>query len=113
MSTLVRTICPYCGVGCGVVARGRPDGKFDITGDPRHPANSGSLCSKGSALAETLGSDGRLLHPLLRGRAPREQRQVSWDEALTHVAQGFKAAIREHGADSIAFYVSGQLLTED
>jgi assimilatory nitrate reductase catalytic subunit len=113
MSAVVRTTCPYCGVGCGVVARGRVDGTFEITGDPRHPANAGSLCSKGSALAETLASEGRLLHPTLRARASGEARRVGWDEALSCVAQRLEAAIREHGPDSVAFYVSGQLLTED
>src|SRR5579863_2303635 len=127
MSIAVRSTCPYCGVGCGVVARGRADGTFEIAGDPRHPANSGALCSKGSALADTLGTEGRLLHPVIRtrggtrlGRVPSlagsprgEARQVAWEEALTRVAAGFKAAIREHGPDSVAFYVSGQLLTED
>jgi assimilatory nitrate reductase catalytic subunit len=108
----VRTTCPYCGVGCGVIARQARGGAFEITGDPRHPANSGSLCSKGAALAETLSVEGRLLHPLLRGRG-ESGRRVSWDEALTRVAQGFQAAIREHGPESVAFYVSGQLLTED
>ena len=128
MAVAVRTTCPYCGVGCGVVARGRAGGTFEIAGDPRHPANSGSLCSKGAALAETLGTEGRLLHPVIRTRrslpqppgghsaarsALAEGRQVGWDEALSRVAQGFAAAIREHGPDSVAFYVSGQLLTED
>lgn len=79
----------------------------DIQGDPHHPANAGSLCSKGSALTETLGLDGRLLYPRVRGR------RVEWEEALEAVAQGFSAAVREHGPDSVAFYVSGQLLTED
>ena len=114
MSVAVRTTCPYCGVGCGVLARGRDDGTFEIAGDPRHPANSGSLCSKGSALAETLGTEGRLLHPVVRTRnPPTAARQVDWGEALTRVAQGFAAAIRDHGPESVAFYVSGQLLTED
>jgi assimilatory nitrate reductase catalytic subunit len=128
MPAAVRTTCPYCGVGCGVVARELADGAFEITGDPGHPANSGSLCSKGSALAETLGLEGRLLHPLIRARSRSlqpggdtpaarsplvEARRAGWDEALSRVAQGFGAAIREHGPDSVAFYVSGQLLTED
>ena len=111
MSVAVRTTCPYCGVGCGVIARGRADGAFEISGDSHHPANAGSLCSKGSALADTLGSEGRLLHPAIRMRG--DGARVGWDEALTRVADGFKAAIREHGPDSVAFYVSGQLLTED
>jgi assimilatory nitrate reductase catalytic subunit len=114
MPAAVQTTCPYCGVGCGVLARERTDGRFEITGDPQHPANSGSLCSKGSALGETLGMEGRLLHPLIRARSPLAQtRRAGWDEALSRAAQGFSAAIREHGPDSVAFYVSGQLLTED
>ena len=59
----VRTTCPYCGVGCGVIAR--PDGS--IVGDPDHPANRGRLCSKGAALAETLSDEDRLTRPLLHG----------------------------------------------
>ena len=106
MGVAVRTTCPYCGVGCGVLAR-RSDAAVDITGDPLHPANFGSLCSKGAALGETLGGEGRLLHPQVRGR------RVDWDEALTSVAQGFAAAVRDHGPEAVAFYVSGQLLTED
>lgn len=106
MRAAVRTTCPYCGVGCGVLAR-RSGAAVDITGDPLHPANFGSLCSKGSALGETLGGEGRLLHPQVRGR------RVDWDEALTSVAQGFAAAVRDHGPEAVAFYVSGQLLTED
>src|ERR1043166_7225914 len=103
----VSTTCAYCGVGCGVLAT--PDGRGGaaISGDPEHPANFGRLCSKGSALGETLGVEGRLLHPRIDGR------RVSWDEALTRVAQGFTAAIRAHGPEAVAFYVSGQLLTED
>ncbi len=121
MPAAVRTTCPYCGVGCGVLARTQADGTLEIAGDPRHPANAGRLCSKGAALGETLGTEGRLLHPLIRARgAPQRPsdasaglRRVGWDEALSRVARGFAAAIREHGPDSVAFYVSGQLLTED
>ena len=113
MPARVRTTCPYCGVGCGVVVRERADGTPEIAGDPDHPANSGSLCSKGAALAETLGQDGRLLHPLVRTRSGAEERRVSWDDALSQVAQKFTRVIREHGPGAVAFYVSGQLLTED
>lgn len=102
----IRTTCPYCGVGCGVLATARPDG-VRIQGDPDHPANFGRLCSKGSALAETLALDSRLLYPEV-GR-----RRVSWDQALDRVAERFSAVIRSDGPDAVAFYVSGQLLTED
>ena len=64
----IRTTCPYCGVGCGVLATPQADGSVTIAGDPEHPANFGRLCSKGSALGETLSLDGRLLHPEIGGR---------------------------------------------
>ncbi|MQW89773.1 nitrate reductase [Sinorhizobium saheli] len=107
MACEIKTTCPYCGVGCGVIARVGDDGAVSIKGDPEHPANFGRLCSKGSALAETLDLDGRLLHPEIGGR------RAGWDEALDLVAERFSQAIAEHGPDAVAFYVSGQLLTED
>ncbi len=86
-SHAVRTTCPYCGVGCGVLAV--PDGNSGatISGDPRHPANSGRLCSKGAALGETLSLDQRLLHPMLR-QADGSLGRVNWDTALDTVAGG-------------------------
>ncbi len=103
----IRTTCPYCGVGCGVLAAAETDGSVAISGDPDHPANFGRLCSKGSALGETVGLDGRLLYPEIGGR------RAGWDEALDLAAAKFATAIAAHGPDSVAFYVSGQLLTED
>ena len=100
------TTCPYCGVGCGVLVSRDGDGHA-VRGDPAHPANLGRLCSKGAALAETLSLDDRLLHPEIDGQ------RVSWDTALDAVARRFSEVIAEHGPDAVAFYVSGQLLTED
>ncbi|MCR4264623.1 nitrate reductase [Nitratireductor sp. ZSWI3] len=102
-----RTTCPYCGVGCGVLVGTSEARRAVVRGDPDHPANFGKLCSKGMALAETFGLDGRLLEPEI-GR-----RKASWDEALERVAGTFAETIARHGPDSVAFYVSGQLLTED
>ncbi len=107
MSDATRTACPYCGVGCGVLASRREDGSIGIKGDPDHPANYGRLCSKGSALGETLSLDDRLLTPTIDGR------RASYDEALDLVAARFSETIRDHGPESVAFYVSGQILTED
>jgi assimilatory nitrate reductase catalytic subunit len=101
-----RTTCPYCGVGCGVLASLR-QGSVQVRGDPAHPANLGALCSKGSALGETVGLTGRLLQPQLHGR------EVGWQSALDAVAAGFRRIIDAHGPDAVAFYVSGQILTED
>ena len=104
---MIRTTCPYCGVGCGLSAS--PDGRGGaaIAGDPDHPANRGRICSKGAALGETLSLEDRLLHPEIDGR------RVSWDVALDAVADGFRDVVASHGPDAVAFYVSGQLLTED
>ena len=107
MTSAVRTTCPYCGVGCGLVAAPAANGTYEARGDPAHPANLGRICSKGAALGETLGLDGRLLHPEVRGA------RATWDQAVDAVANGFARTIAAHGPDAVAFYVSGQLLTED
>jgi len=103
----VATTCPYCGVGCGLRVSRTHDGALDIAGDPRHPASLGRLCSKPAALAETLGHEDRLLYPEIAGR------RVSWDEALWTVARALERVRDTHGPGALAFYLSGQLLTED
>ena len=110
--TTTRTTCPYCGVGCGVLATPDGMGGAAIAGDPDHPANLGRLCSKGSALGETLSLDERLLHPMMRD-IDGDMVRVPWSHALDHVAEGFRDVIAEHGPGAVAFYLSGQLLTED
>jgi assimilatory nitrate reductase catalytic subunit len=102
----VRTTCPYCGVGCGLRVRSTGN-TVTVAGDPQHPANFGRLCSKGAALAQTLGLEGRLLHPRIAGQ------RVGWDAALDHIAVNLRGIVEQHGPDSVALYVSGQLLTED
>ena len=103
----IRTTCAYCGVGCGVAATPVGVRSVEIKGDFAHPANHGRLCSKGTHLGETVGLEGRLLYPLVG------KRRASWSRALDLVAQRFQETIAKHGPDSVAFYVSGQLLTED
>ncbi len=104
MST--RTTCPYCGVGCGVVATVTDDG-VSVAGDRAHPANAGRLCVKGAALGETTGLAGRLLAPQV------DDQTVSWQTALDAAGERLNAIIREFGPQAVAFYASGQLLTED
>src|SRR5499427_9909304 len=108
----IRTTCPYCGVGCGVLAQ--PDGRGGavISGDPAHPANFGRICSKGSALGETLTLGARLLYPMVR-RADGSLARTEWPTALDQVASGFQRIVERDGPDAVAFYLSGQLLTED
>ncbi|QSR20138.1 nitrate reductase [Novosphingobium sp. KA1] len=111
MRAAVRTTCAYCGVGCGIAATPNPNGagerSVEIRGDEAHPANAGRLCSKGTHLGETVALTGRLLTPMIGDR------RASWDKALDLVARRFADTIARHGPDSVAFYVSGQLLTED
>jgi assimilatory nitrate reductase catalytic subunit len=107
-----RTTCPYCGVGCGVLATPDNSGGAAVAGDPEHPANFGRLCSKGSALGETLGLKERLLYPMIRCSKGRMER-VAWTDALDHVAHRFAHIVARDGPDAVAFYLSGQLLTED
>lgn len=106
MNKSIRTTCPYCGVGCGVVAS-HSNNNWTIKGDRSHPANFGRLCSKGSNLVGTFGTQGRLLEPEV------DNQKVDWDTALDTVANRFTKIADEHGPQAIAFYLSGQLLTED
>ncbi|PSU33240.1 nitrate reductase [Photobacterium lutimaris] len=106
-NTWIKSTCAYCGVGCGIEARTNSHGKLEVRGDSQHPANLGKLCSKGLALGETVGIEGRLLKPQIN------QQDVSWEEALADVAGQFNRVIERHGKEAVAFYVSGQLLTED
>ena len=103
----IRTTCAYCGVGCGITATLTGERSVTIKGDTEHPANAGRLCSKGTHLGETVSLEGRLLHPMIGDK------RASWDKALDLVARRFADTIAKHGPDSVAFYVSGQLLTED
>lgn len=106
-SLWTKSTCAYCGVGCGIEASIDAKGELSIRGDKSHPANFGNLCSKGLALGETVSHQGRLLQPSISGV------ETDWANALQHVATEFSQAIDEFGPDSVAFYVSGQLLTED
>ncbi len=105
-SAVVETTCAYCGVGCGVRMQLQADGVV-ASGDANHPANAGRLCVKGHTLGETVGLQGRLLHPEIN------HQPVSWQQALDAAAQGLQKVMHEHGPQAVAFYGSGQLLTED
>jgi len=112
----VRSTCPYCGVGCGVLIE--TDGQVitGVRGDPAHPANFGRLCSKGATLHLTARPhlrSARALYPEYRRSRGEPRQRASWDETLDTIAERFAACIREHGPASVGVYVSGQLLTED
>ena len=113
MNQPVKSICCYCGVGCGLLIDTEQGTISSVRGDPDHPANEGRLCTKGASLHLTTRPDYRVLHPELRPQRGQPRLRVAWDEALDFAAQRFAEIIAAHGPDSVAFYLSGQLLTED
>src|SRR2546427_4741654 len=108
-----KSTCCYCGVGCGLIIEAAGGRIVNVRGDPDHPANHGRLCTKGATLHLTARDDVRALYPELRRGRTEARHRVAWAQALDHVATRFASTIREHGPDSVAFYISGQLLTED
>lgn len=113
MRQTTASTCCYCGVGCGVLIEHDGERILDVAGDPNHPANFGKLCSKGATLHLTGDLDARALYPELRLGKGLARARSDWDAALDHAANVFTETIAEHGPDSVAFYISGQLLTED
>ncbi|MBI4754577.1 MAG: molybdopterin-dependent oxidoreductase [Betaproteobacteria bacterium] len=108
-----RSTCCYCGVGCGVIVESEGQRITGVRGDPDHPANFGRLCTKGATLHLSTAPSLRALQPELRLARNAPRRAAAWDEALELCAARFADVIRRHGPDAVAFYVSGQLLTED
>ncbi len=108
-----RSTCCYCGVGCGVIIQSDGDRITGVRGDPEHPANFGRLCTKGSTLHLSASGEGRALFPELRHDRDQPRERASWRDALDYTAERFADIIRKHGPDAVAFYLSGQLLTED
>ena len=109
----VKSYCPYCGVGCGLLAGVKNGSVAKIKGDPDHPSSLGDLCAKAVYLPETLKTPDRLLYPQIRRCQEGPFARVSWDTALRFLAKRFREIIDEHGPDAVAFYGSGQLTTEE
>jgi ferredoxin-nitrate reductase len=113
-AAVIRTVCCYCGVGCGITVARDVRGNLSLSGDSEHPTNRGMLCSKGKTLLHAAAARaGRLVKPQLRLDRDQPFADTTWDHALGHVAAAFKRIIAEHGPDAVAFYCSGQMLTEE
>jgi ferredoxin-nitrate reductase len=124
MSDSTKTLCPYCGVGCGLEvapparagkpvnrdSQGRPI--WRVMGDKTHPSSQGMVCVKGATIAESL-DEGRLTHPMMRDRLDQPFQQVSWDVALDRITSEIRKTMMEMGGDGICMYGSGQFQTED
>ena len=106
--------CCYCGVGCGVKVTLDKHNNIAVAGDADHPVNRGMLCSKGLNLQYTVNDKSdRLLYPQMRYGKSMPLQRVSWDDALNRTAAVFKTFIDKYGPDAVAFYASGQCLTEE
>ncbi|WP_375241220.1 molybdopterin-dependent oxidoreductase [Polaribacter sp.] len=114
MKKEIKTTCSYCGVGCGIVVKKDINNKIFVEGDKEHPVNKGMLCSKGMNLHYVANdTSDRILYPEMRWSRSHPKERVSWNDALDRAASVFKSVIKKHGPDSVAFYVSGQSLTEE
>jgi ferredoxin-nitrate reductase len=119
-SSCAKTLCPYCGVGCGLEVSVQPASTsatgesetYKVRGDRDHPSSQGMICVKGATVAESLGQD-RLLYPMLRDSLDEPFRQVSWEEALQRICDRIQQVRDRHGADAICMYGSGQFQTEE
>lgn len=124
MTDSVKTLCPYCGVGCGLevsppAASGRATHRdtegnpvWKVTGDRSHPSSKGMVCVKGATIGESLDKD-RLKYPMMRESLSEPFRQVSWDEALNRIVEQIKTVLGTFGPNGICMYGSGQFQTED
>lgn len=113
MKNEIKSTCCYCGVGCGVLIE-TEDGKITgLRGDPDHPANRGRLCTKGATLDQTADDTYRLKHPEIRTARGQQGKRADWDQALALATERFAGVIEKYGPDAVAFYISGQLMTED
>lgn len=114
MKNEIKTTCSYCGVGCGIIVKKDSNNTVFVEGDKDHPVNKGMLCSKGMNLHYVANATSdRILYPEMRWSRSHPRERVSWDIALDRAAHVFKSIIKKHGPDAVAFYISGQSLTEE
>ncbi|MGB3671998.1 MAG: nitrate reductase [Phormidesmis sp.] len=119
-----KTLCPYCGVGCGLEvfpparkgrkitrdSQGRPI--WQAVGDKAHPSSKGQVCVKGASVGESLNKD-RLKEPMMRDALDQPFQPVSWDEAFDRITSEIQKSIAQRGPNSVCMYGSGQFQSED
>ena len=110
--TLVNTVCPYCGVGCGMALHVKDDVIVKVSGNKDHPTNFGRLCTKGATSAQALPVAGRLDAAYVWDERARDQVRVPMHAAIAETARRLCALRDAHGPDALAFYISGQMSLE-
>ena len=108
----VRSVCPYCGVGCGIVMQVQDNTVVKVIGDPDHPTNAGRLCTKGTTCGQAIAESGRMENAYLRQARDRDPVRIAMDEAIAKTAGRLRNVLERHGPDALAFYVSGQMSLE-
>ncbi|MEZ2236077.1 molybdopterin oxidoreductase family protein [Microcoleus sp.] len=108
----IKTLCPYCGVGCGLEVVPDKNQGWKVRGDRNHPSSQGMVCVKGATVAESIRTD-RLLYPMMRDTLDQPFRRASWDEALLSIVNRIQTIRSTTGTDGICVYGSGQFITED
>jgi sulfite reductase (NADPH) flavoprotein alpha-component len=108
----VKSVCPYCGVGCGIVMEVAGNRVVKVTGDKQHPANFGRLCTKGNTCAQAIAESGRMEHAYLRDDRNQEPTQIGIDQAISEAAKRLRKILDADGPDALSFYVSGQMSLE-
>ncbi|MGY4531957.1 sulfite reductase (NADPH) flavoprotein alpha-component [Pseudomonas sp. TE3786] len=111
-SKSVRSVCPYCGVGCGIVMQVENNLIVKVSGDKQHPANAGRLCTKGSTCGQAVANSGRMEHAFMRQERNRDPVRVGIEQAIEATASRLRSIIDMHGPDAVALYVSGQMSLE-
>ena len=111
-ATTVRSVCPYCGVGCGIVMQVDGGRVTRVSGDKQHPSNFGRLCTKGNTCAQAIAESGRMEHAFVRQERAREPVRTDMDAAIRETARRLRAILDAHGPDALSFYVSGQMSLE-
>jgi ferredoxin-nitrate reductase len=122
VTDIVKTLCPYCGVGCGLEVLNNQDqarststnssSNWKVRGDRTHPSSQGMVCVKGATVAEALDKD-RLLYPMVRDSLSEPFRRASWEEALNIIVKQIQRVCRDFTTDALCMYGSGQMQTED
>ncbi|WP_432669436.1 molybdopterin-dependent oxidoreductase [Pseudomonas umsongensis] len=111
-SKTVRSVCPYCGVGCGIVMQVENNRVVKVSGDKEHPSNAGRLCTKGTTCGQAIAESGRMEHAYLRQERRRDPVRIAMDKAISETANRLRDTLARHGPDALSFYVSGQMSLE-